>query len=80
MDSFKGVHTICGLSNISFGLPKRRLLNRAFVILAISAGMDSFILDPLDKELMSLLIAAEAILGKDEYCMNYIKAFREGKI
>jgi len=55
MDSFKGVHTICGLSNISFGLPK-------------------------DKELMSLLIAAEAILGKDEYCMNYIKAFREGKI
>ena len=80
MDSFKGVHTICGLSNISFGLPKRRLLNRAFVILAISAGMDSFILDPLDKELMSLLIAAEAILGKDEYCVNYIKAFREGKI
>lgn len=80
MNSFKGIHTICGLSNISFGLPRRRLLNQAFLIMAISAGMDSFILDPLDKELMSLLVAAKAISDEDEYCVNYIRAFREGRI
>ncbi len=76
----EGVHTICGLSNISFGLPNRRLLNRTFLSMAIEAGLDAVILDPLDKHLMATLKAAETLLNKDEFCMKYITASREGEL
>lgn len=76
----KKVHIVSGLSNISFGLPARALVNRAFLVLAMQAGMDSAILNPLDRELMGLLYAARALLGEDEYCMDYIAAFREDRI
>lgn len=76
----EGVHTICGLSNISFGLPKRKLLNETFLPLSMSAGLDAAILDPLDKHLMATLKAAEALLNRDEFCMQYIAASREGKL
>ncbi len=79
-DKYETVHTICGLSNISFGLPERKLLNRAFLIVAIAAGLDSAILDPTDKELMSMVYAGEALLAKDEFCMNYLTAHREDKL
>lgn len=75
-----GVHTTCGLSNISFGLPKRKLLNEAFLPLAMSAGLDAVILDPMDKHLMVILKATQALLNKDEFCMQYITASREGKL
>jgi len=78
--SFKGVHIICGLSNISFGLPRRGLLNRVFLAMAMDRGLDAAIVDPLDKELMSTLIAAKALLGKDEFCTDYLSAFRQGKL
>lgn len=71
-------HIVCGLSNVSYGLPARGLLNRAFLVCAMAAGLDSAILNPLDRELMSLLRAARALLGEDEYCMDYIENFREG--
>ncbi|HHW48764.1 MAG TPA: methyltetrahydrofolate cobalamin methyltransferase [Clostridiaceae bacterium] len=74
------VHIVCGLSNISFGIPARKLMNRAFLVAAMTAGMDAAILDPLDKKLMSFVYATEALLGKDDYCMNYINKFREGEI
>ncbi len=74
----EGVHTICGLSNISFGLPKRKLLNETFLSLSMSAGLDAVILDPLNKHLMVTLQAAEALLNRDEFCMQYITASREG--
>ncbi|HBT47742.1 MAG TPA: methyltetrahydrofolate--corrinoid methyltransferase [Peptococcaceae bacterium] len=74
------VHLICGLSNISYGLPERRLLNRAFMVMCLSVGMDAFILDPLDRPLMSLLAAAKAVAGKDDYCLEYIAAARAGKL
>jgi len=77
---YPGVHTICGLSNISFGLPERRLLNRAFLVVTMAAGLDSVILDPLDSKLMALLRAAEALLGRDEYCARYLRAYRDGKL
>lgn len=77
---FPGVHTTCGLSNISFGLPGRKLINQAFLILAIGAGLDSAILDPLDKRIMSYAYAAELLKDKDPYCLNYIAAFREGRL
>jgi cobalamin-dependent methionine synthase I len=80
MKEFPGVHTTCGLSNISFGLPARKLINQAFLISAIGAGLDSAILDPLDKKIMSFVYAAELIQGKDDFCMNYLSAFREGKL
>ncbi len=76
---YEGIHTTCGLSNISYGLPNRKLLNQAFLVLCMANGMDSVILDPLDKTMMSLLIASKALLGRDEYCVEYLTAYREGR-
>jgi cobalamin-dependent methionine synthase I len=77
---YPNVHIACGLSNISFGIPARKLMNQAFLVAAVCAGMDGAILDPLDKKLMSFLYAAEALIGQDDYCMNYLTKFREGLI
>ncbi len=71
-----GVHTICGLSNVSFGLPKRAMMNNALLVAAIAAGMDSVILDPTNASTMDALVAAEALVGRDEYCMDYLTRFR----
>jgi cobalamin-dependent methionine synthase I len=75
---FEGIHTACGLSNISYGLPGRKHLNRAFMIQAILKGLDGAIINPLDKGMIAAITAAEALAGKDDYCMNYLKAFRAG--
>jgi cobalamin-dependent methionine synthase I len=75
---FPEVNFACGLSNISFGLPNRKTLNRVFMIQATVVGMDSYILDPLDQEMMGAFFAAQALLGKDEYCSNYLAAYRSG--
>lgn len=77
---FPGVHTIGGMSNVSFGLPLRRLLNTVFLTMAMSWGLDSAIMDPCDRQLMANIAAAEALLGKDEYCVNYLAAYRQGKL
>lgn len=79
MTRFKGVHTICGLSNISYGLPGRRYLNQVFAVMGISRGLDSLIIDPLDKMMMAGLIAAEMLAGRDDYCTNYLRAYRADK-
>jgi 5-methyltetrahydrofolate--homocysteine methyltransferase len=73
-----GIHAICGLSNISYGLPQRGLLNRTFLAMAIGRGLDAAILDPTDRRLMAVLRAARAITNEDEYCMEYITAHRAG--
>ncbi len=75
---FPEVHIACGLSNISFGVPARKLMNQAFLVAAMAAGMDGAIIDPLDKKLMALIYASEALLGRDEFCMEYLMKFREG--
>jgi 5-methyltetrahydrofolate--homocysteine methyltransferase len=80
MTEFPGVHTTCGLSNISFGLPARKIINQTFLISAVAAGLDSAILDPLDKKIMSFVYSSELLQDKDEFCMNYLTAFREGKM
>jgi len=72
------IHVTGGASNISFNLPARKFINRAFIILAMNAGMDSAIIDPLNGEMMGLIFAAEALLGNDDYCIDYIDAFRKG--
>lgn len=77
---FPEVHIACGLSNVSYSLPARKLINQAFLVAAIGAGMDGAIIDPLDKKLMSMIYASEALFGKDNYCKNYLKKFREGAL
>jgi 5-methyltetrahydrofolate--homocysteine methyltransferase len=79
-NEFKGVHFMCGLSNISFGLPIRKFINRMFMSMAISHGLDGAILDPLDKKMMTNITTAEALSGKDEYCINFLQAYRAGNI
>ena len=76
--NYPGVHFICGLSNVSYGLPNRKVLNQAFMIQTMTMGMDGYILDPLDKTMMGFVHASRALLGEDEFCLNYIKASRKG--
>lgn len=75
---FAEAHLTMGLSNISFGLPARSHINRAFLTLALAEGLDSAILDPLDREMMAALVAAELVLGQDHHCLSYTRAFRAG--
>jgi 5-methyltetrahydrofolate corrinoid/iron sulfur protein methyltransferase len=79
MGQFPGVHTTCGLTNVSYGLPQRKLVNRTFLVAAILRGLDSAILDPTDQQLYGSLKAALMVAGKDEFCLGYITAFREGR-
>ena len=76
--AFEGIHIICGLSNISYGLPNRGYLNRTFMVMAIDRGLDSAIVNPLDKTMMTHIVAAETLAGRDEYCGNYLEAYRAG--
>ena len=55
-------------------------MNQSFLIAAMAAGMVGAIMDPLDKKLMSFLYATEALLGTDDYCMNFLTKFREGAL
>lgn len=80
MEEFPGVNTICGLSNISFGLPERRLINRSFLALCMAYGLSAVILDPTDRQLMATLLATEMLLGRDEYCGRFIEAYQDGRI
>ena len=72
------VKTVICLSAISFGLPTRRLLNRTFLPLLLHAGVDAIFLDPTDRRLMATLKAAQTVLGRDPYGMEYIRAYRSG--
>lgn len=75
-----GANTICGLSNVSFGLPNRKLVNATFLAMAVYAGLDAAILDPTEKLMNSNVRASLAIVGNDDYCSDYIKAFRDGNL
>ena len=78
--AFPEVHITGGLSNISYGLPQRKIINRTFVSLMMDAGMDSAIIDPLDQKIMATIRTADMLLGQDNYCMNYLKGVRSGTI
>jgi 5-methyltetrahydrofolate--homocysteine methyltransferase len=73
----QGVKTSVGLSNVSHGLPKRTLINRAYLAMLLEAGLDAALIDPLDRGMVDTLRASEAILGIDASCLNYIKYMRE---
>ena len=79
-ESHPEVHLVAGVSNVSFGLPNRKLLNRTFLGLCIGAGLDAAIIDPCDPHMIGTILAAEALVGLDEGCMNYVMASREGKL
>lgn len=73
------VHLTIGLSNISFGLPMRKIVNRTFLTLAMQAGLDSAILDPLDPDMQAAIHATELVLGRDKHCLGYLRAARAGR-
>ncbi|MGI9862277.1 dihydropteroate synthase [Moorella naiadis] len=79
-EKLPGVKTICGLSNISFGLPARRLINRTFLTLAVSRGLDAAVIDPLDQELLAALAATELLLGRDRYCQRFLRRYKESRL
>ncbi len=79
-ETWPGIHTACGLSNISYGLPGRKYLNRAFMIQAIAKGLDGALINPLDKGMMASILLGEVLSGKDDFCMNYLKGYRAGLI
>ena len=79
-----------GMSNVSFGLPKRRLVNDVFISLAIDAGANSGIINPVESKIDRILsidknseafsITKDMLEGRDEFCVNYLSAFREKRI
>jgi 5-methyltetrahydrofolate--homocysteine methyltransferase len=71
-----GVNTVCGASNISFGLPDRGSLNSTFLAMAIAAGMPSAITNPLEDNIRKTILAADVFMGVDENCMAWLKAQR----
>lgn len=79
-EDYPEVRIVTGLSNISFGLPERKLMNQVFMMLAMGCGMDAAIIDPTDERLMAMIRTANVLLGKDRFCMGYIKAYREGRL
>lgn len=79
-EEFPDAHFALGLSNISFGVPGRNNLNRAFLAMLVAAGCDGAIIDPCEKGMMNTLKSARAVLGLDEYCMDYLMAYRAGEL
>ncbi len=75
--AFPDVHITGGLSNISFGLPKRAIINGAFLTAAVTCGLDSAIMDSTNDELRMTLSAALLANGYDEYCMDYLDCYRD---
>ncbi len=71
------VQITSGLSNISYGLPLRKSINMSFMTLAMQAGMDSAIVDPTNRDMMGIIYATAALLGQDDFCMEYIGAYRD---
>ncbi len=75
---YPSAKTVMGLSNISYGLPQRPLINRSFLLMAAYAGLDAAIMNPLDKKMMSIVHVAEMLTGRDTSCKSYIRAHRQG--
>ena len=83
------IHITGGMSNVSFGLPSRRLLNDAFLVLAVEAGADSGIVDPTavnlefalaaDRTARPFQLAIDVLTGVDDTCREYMKAYRAGE-
>ena len=75
-----GVHTVLGVSNVSFGLPNRPLLNKTFLAMAMSAGLDLPIINPLDQELMNTIDAFNVLYNYDRDATNYIQKQAQSQV
>ncbi|MEN8172312.1 MAG: dihydropteroate synthase [Chloroflexota bacterium] len=69
-----GCNTVCGASNVSFGLPNRNGINSAFLPMLITAGMTCAIANPLEAEIRNAILAADALMGNDENCSAWISS------
>ncbi len=67
--------TVLGLSNVSQGTTKRKLLNRTFLVMALAHGLDAAIVDVTDERLMEAMIAAEVLMNKQVYCDDFVHAY-----
>ena len=84
------IHITGGFSNVSFGLPCRHLINDVFLLLAVEAGADSAVMDPttaalgdiftMDRDAGPCQLAENMLLGKDEYCTAFLRAYRKGEL
>ena len=77
---YPGIKVTSGLSNISFEMPLRKVINQSFLTMATFAGMDSAILDPLNRDIMTTIYANEVLLGRDRYCRKFSNAYRKNLI
>lgn len=77
---FPSAGTVAGLSNVSYGLPNRAMVNRAFLLMAAAVGLDAAILNPLDAKMMSFVAVADLLAGKDPAGRGYIRAHRRGML
>lgn len=75
---YKNIHIILPLSNISFGLPGRSVINNTFMPMTAAAGVDTYILDVRKSVYTQLKTTLNLLLGQDKYCKHYIKAYRQG--
>ena len=78
--AYPKAHITSGLSNISYGMPLRGIINRTFLAMCVAAGLDSVIADPNDRALLETTMAAEMLMGRDRFCMGFNKAYRAGRI
>ena len=84
------IHISGGFSNVSFQMPSRRLINDVFMILAVEAGADSGIIDPvtnnpqkalaLDRTSRTYQLTEDMMLGKDRFCRTFLRAYRKGEL
>lgn len=71
-----GVNMTLGASNVSFGLPERKVINAAYLAMVLAAGVNCPIVDPTVPEIAKVILASDLLLGKDEYGMSYLRAYR----
>jgi 5-methyltetrahydrofolate--homocysteine methyltransferase len=74
-----GVNTVCGASNVSFGLPGRKTLNGTFLAMMIANGLTAAITNPIEAEIKQAILAADLFMGHDENCVTWIAATRQGE-
>lgn len=79
-ETYPAAHITCGLSNISFGMPLRSLINQTFMAMCIQVGLDCAIIDPNDRNLKGIMLSAEMLMGKDRFCQKFSREFRAKNI
>ncbi|HET7341397.1 MAG TPA: dihydropteroate synthase [Methylomirabilota bacterium] len=78
--AYPGVHVVCGVSNVSHGLPVRKQVNQVFLLMAMARGLDAVIVDPLDARMAANILTARMLLGRDAGCKAYLTAYRQGRL